>query len=422
MKTQTDPLIARYLAVRARTEALAAPLLPEDQMIQSMPDASPTRWHRAHTTWFFETFVLEPHLPGYTSPHPLYRALFNSYYNGIGEQWPRARRGVLSRPTVAEVGDWRRRVDGAMVELLSSAEPATRAAIESLVQIGLHHEQQHQELIVTDIKHGLLQNPLDPIYAPGAAAPVEHAKPERAWVDFDGGVVDIGHAGDGFAYDNEGPAHRALVHPFRLASELITAGEYLEFVEDGGYTAPHLWLSDGWDAVQREGWRAPLYWFREGGGWRQRTLGGARDLDPGAPVCHVSFFEADAYARWRGARLPTEFEWEHAAREAAPAPDGTFADDEAWHPVGRAAPTHGGLRHLLGEVWEWTQSAYLPYPGYRAPADALGEYNGKFMNGQRVLRGGSCATPRDHIRPTYRNFFQPDKRWQFTGIRLADDR
>ncbi len=417
-----DPLARRYRAIRGRTEALAAPLGPEDQMIQSMPDASPTRWHRAHTTWFFETFVLEPHLPGYQSPHPLYRPLFNSYYNGVCEQWPRPRRGILSRPTVAEVGRWRQRVDGAVLELLAGADDGLRGTVAPLIEIGLHHEQQHQELIVTDIKHGLLQNPLDPIYLPHVAAPVGHAKADGALVEFAGGVTDIGHVGEGFHFDNEGPRHRVLLEPFALAADLVTCGEYRAFMEAGGYTTPHLWLSDGWAAAQAEGWRAPLYWIEDGGRWRQRTLGGRRDLDDDAPVTHVSFFEADAYARWRGRRLPTEFEWEHAARRVQPAPDGTFAEDGALHPIGREAPAHGGLRHLLGEVWEWTASAYLPYPRYRAPADALGEYNGKFMNGQRVLRGGSCATPRDHIRSTYRNFFQPEKRWQFTGIRLADDR
>lgn len=422
----SDPLADRYRAVRARTEALAAPLGPEDQMVQSMPDASPTRWHRAHTTWFFETFVLEPHLPGYQSPHPLYRTLFNSYYNGVGEQWDRHRRGILSRPTVAEVGAWRARVDRAMLELLAGADAALRATLDPLIEIGLNHEQQHQELIVTDIKHGLLQNPLDPVYRPEAAAPVPHA-PRAGWVDFVGGTVSVGHIGAGFHFDNEGPAHRVLLEPYALSGELVTNGEFRAFVEAGGYSTPQLWLSDGWATAQAEGWRAPLYWIEDGGRWRQRTLGGRRELDDGAPVTHVSFFEADAYARFVGKRLPTEFEWEHAARTAQPAADGTFADDDAGalgplHPVGRAAPTHGGLRHLLGEVWEWTQSAYLPYPRYRAPADALGEYNGKFMNGQRVLRGGSCATPRDHVRITYRNFFQPEKRWQFTGIRLADDR
>ncbi len=414
-------LADRYRAVRARTEALTAPLGPEDQMVQSMADASPTRWHRAHTTWFFETFVLEPHLKGYESPHPLYRELFNSYYNGVGAQWPRHRRGVLSRPTVAEVGAWRQRVDRAMVELLAGADDALRQIVDPLIEVGLNHEQQHQELIVTDIKHGLLQNPLDPIYDPKAAAPVAHAS-KAGWVELAGGLVEVGYTGDGFHFDNERPVHRVHTAPFALAGDLVTCGEFGEFIEAGGYTTPHLWLSDGWATVQAEGWRAPLYWVSDGGRWRQRTLGGRRDLDDGAPVTHVSFFEADAYARWRGKRLPTEFEWEHAARSVKPAADGTFADDGALHPVGRAAPTHGGLRHLLGEVWEWTQSAYLAYPRYRAPADALGEYNGKFMNGQRVLRGGSCATPRDHIRVSYRNFFQPDKRWQFSGIRLADDR
>jgi len=416
-----DGLWSRYRAVRARTEALAAPLGPEDQMIQSMPDASPTRWHRAHTTWFFETFVLEPHAAGYRSPEPLYRSLFNSYYNGVCEQWDRHRRGVLSRPTVAEVGIWRATVDAAMGAFLSRADEALLAAVAPLIEIGLNHEQQHQELIVTDIKHGLLQNPLVPAYRDDAARSVAHAAPAKGWVGFDGGMVDIGHAGDGFMFDNEGPAHQTWVHPFALAPELVTCGEWLAFMKAGGYSTPHLWLSDGWATLQQSCWAAPLYWVERDGAWAQATLGGLREIDPAAPVTHVSFFEADAYARWAGARLPSEFEWEHAARTTRPEADGTFADDGDLHPVGRDAPTHGGLRHLLGEGWEWTQSSYLPYPGYRAPRDALGEYNGKFMNAQRVLRGGSCATPRDHIRASYRNFFQPDKRWQFTAIRLADE-
>lgn len=420
MKPET--LAERYRRIRALTEALAAPLAVEDQVIQSMPDASPTRWHRAHTTWFFETFVLAPHAPGHRSPEPLYQHLFNSYYNAVCPQWPRARRGILSRPTVAEVGAWRRRVDAAMVELIAGADPALHATIAPLVTLGLNHEQQHQELLVTDIKHALLQNPLVPVYREDAAVAVKHApRAEAAEVAFDGGLVEIGDDGDGFHFDNERPVHRVYLRPFRLAAELVTCGEYRAFIDAGGYREPSLWLSDGWHAAQSEGWQAPLYWVREGEAWHQLTLGGRRAIDDDAPVCHVSFFEADAYARWRGKRLPTEHEWEHAARLVSPAADGTLLDDEAFHAIGNAAPCHGGLRHLIGEVWEWTQSSYLPYPGYRAPRDALGEYNGKFMNAQRVLRGGSCATPRDHVRASYRNFFPPDKRWQFSGIRLADD-
>lgn len=430
MARMKETLADRYRRVRARTEALAAPLCVEDQIIQSMPDASPVRWHRAHTTWFFETFVLGPHAPSHRSPHPAYRHLFNSYYNGVCEQWARARRGILSRPTVAEVGAWRAEVDAAMLGLIERADSALLGTIEPLITLGLNHEQQHQELIVTDIKHGLLQNPLVPVYREDAAVSPKRAARDDgpAEVGFDGGLVEIGFDGEGFHFDNERPVHRAYLRPYRLARDLVTCGEYRAFIDAGGYRDASLWLSDGWDVVQREGWQAPLYWHQSGegsveacGDWHQLTLGGRRPIDDGAPVTHVSFFEADAFARWADKRLPTEHEWEHAARLAKPEADGTFLDDEAFHPVGRDAPLHGGLRHLLGEGWEWTQSSYLPYPGYEAPRDALGEYNGKFMNAQRVLRGGSCATPRDHIRVSYRNFFQPDKRWQFTAIRLADD-
>ena len=410
-------LVARYREVRGRTEALCAPLALEDYVVQSMPDASPPKWHLAHTTWFFETFVLEGRVPEHHSPDPAYAYLFNSYYEGVGPQFPRAERGSLSRPTVAEVRDWRRRVDDAVLGALTADRLDARG--RWLLELGLHHEEQHQELLVVDLKSALLKNPLDTPIVDLPSAP--EYPPPGGFVALDGGVVEIGHAGDGFAYDNEGPRHRVLLEPFALGADLVTNRDFLAFIGDGGYRRPGLWLSDAWLTVQAEGWRHPLYWEPGDGVWWERTLGGRRILPPDAPVTHVSFFEADAFARWAGARLPTEAEWEHATQRAAPAADGTLLDDGALHPEGRAVPTHGGFRHLLGEVWEHTQSPYRPYPGFVPPSGAVGEYNGKFMNGQYVLRGGSAATPRDHLRPTYRNFFGPDKRWNFSGIRLAKD-
>lgn len=401
-------------AVRRRTEALTAPLTPEDCTVQSMADASPARWHLAHTTWFFETFVLKPHAEGFRPRDPRYEVVFNSYYNGVGEQFPRALRGTLSRPSVAEILAWRAEIDEELAALLERGDPA----VERLVRIGLHHEQQHQELIVTDIKHALCTSPLDPVYRDDLAVG-ERRGDVAPGLECDEGVVELGFEGAGFHFDNERPRHRVLLSPHRLAGELVTNAEWLAFMEDGGYRRHELWLSDGWDCCGC--WEAPLYWRRVDGRWHTMTLGGLRPVALHEPVTHVSFFEADAYARWAGARLPTEAEWEHAASQVGAVPDGTFVEDDALHPIGAAAPAHGGLRHLLGEVWEWTSSPYRPYPGYRAPPGAVGEYNGKFMNGLYVLRGGSCATPRDHIRATYRNFFAPDKRWQFSGVRLAWD-
>ena len=405
------PPVDRYREVRKRSEAFCSPLQIEDHLLQSMPDASPLRWHLAHVTWFFETFLLVPFSSSYRVREPRYRMLFNSYYNGVGAQWPRDRRHLLSRPTVAEILNWRTEVDAAVIRLLESPTADQLRVLE----VGLNHEQQHQELMVTDLKHGLLQNPLCPAYD-ATLCQEKAAALLSAFVGFEGGVVAVGHAGDGFHWDNEAPRHRQFLEPFELSSDLVSNADFEAFVEDDGYRRPDLWLSDGWAQVAAQGWRAPLYWGED----RQvGTLGGQRTLDPHAPVTHVSFFEADAFARWSGARLPTEFEWEHAAEVSGAVAEGTFVDDGAFHPVGRACEHRGGLRHMLGEVWEWTSSAYAPYPGYRAEPGALGEYNGKFMNDQRVLRGGSCATSRDHIRRTYRNFFPAAKRWQFTGIRLA---
>ncbi len=405
-------LASRYRAVRAATERLREGLSAEDCVVQSMPDASPTKWHLAHTSWFFETFVLErrsKHAPF----HPEYRVLFNSYYQTVGAQHPRPDRGMLTRPSLEEVLAYREHVDRAMLEVFASEVPAEVAAI---VDLGLHHEQQHQELILTDLKYLLARNPLRPAYR-GRAEATASDVPELGWRAEAEGLRWIGHDGRGFAFDNEGPRHRVFLTKFELASRPATNGEFLRFVEDGGYDRPELWLSDGWNAVEGKGWSAPLYWERHDGRWSIFTLSGLRALDLSEPVCHVSFYEADAYARWAAARLPTEAEWEAAAADAPI--EGTFLESERFHPA--PASADGPVLQLFGDVWQWTASAYAPYPGYRPLPGALGEYNGKFMANQLVLRGGSCATPRSHVRPSYRNFFPPDARWQFSGIRLARD-
>lgn len=385
-----------------------------------MPDVSPTRWHLAHTTWFFETFVLKP-TEGYRAFHPRFEYLFNSYYNTVGEQFPRARRGLISRPGLAEILEYRQAVDAAMEELLAGEECSQRVA--EVVTLGLQHEQQHQELMLTDIKHVLSCNPLFPAYVDrplGCGSGGARREGERLVLSFAGGLHEIGHAGEGFAYDNESPRHRVYLEPFWLSRELVTAGEYLDFIADGGYRRPELWLSLGWQTVQSEGWNAPLYWHEDEGRWYHFTLGGLFEVERSVPVCHVSYFEADAFARWRGERLPTEAEWEVASAEAPLT--GYFGrnpvrSNYAIHPV--AAGFGDESAQLLGNLWQWTASPYVAYPGYAPPAGAIGEYNGKFMCNQYVLRGGSCATPPGHIRRTYRNFFPPEARWQFTGIRLA---
>jgi ergothioneine biosynthesis protein EgtB len=410
-------LAERYREVRAFTERLTEPLAPEDMVVQSMPDVSPTKWHLAHTSWFFERFVLMEHLPGYVPLHETYLYLFNSYYQQAGERHCRDQRGYISRPTVAEVKAYRRHVDAAMAKLLEGPDEGRAGAVEALVTLGIHHEQQHQELMLTDIKHVFSVNPLRPVYRETAARSGSDPARPLGWTRFEGGVKEIGYAGDGFAYDNEGPRHREFLEPFELADRLVSCGEYLEFMEDGGYRRPELWLSLGWATAQEHGWSEPYYWERRDGVWMLFTLGGMREVDPAEPLCHISYFEADAFARWAGARLPTEAEWEVAA-EGMPL-RGNFVDEGRYHPA--PAPAGAGLVQLYGDVWEWTASPYTPYPGFQPAAGAVGEYNGKFMCNQYVLRGGSCATSRSHIRPTYRNFFPPDATWQFTGLRLARD-
>ena len=434
----TRPLALHYAAVRAQTEALAAPLSEADCQVQSMPDASPTKWHLAHLTWFFETFVLEPHEAGFKPHDTAYRVLFNSYYQGVGAQHPRAQRGLVTRPTLAQVRVYRAAVDERIAALLAAPHAHE---VDTLVALGLQHEQQHQELILTDLLHLLSLNPANPVYQPrwplARVAPVA-----QAWVPFfadtPGAVVDVGHRGPGFAFDNETPRHRQYLRPYALARRLTTHGEWAAFVADGGYTEPRWWLSAGWDWVRTQGIEAPLYWRRHGTAiapdWHCFTLHGLVPLDEHTPITHISYFEADAFARWWSAqhpgqpatRLPTEFEWELAAEqhEAGALAAGNFLESGALHPLavsGSGSAEPAGPLQLLGDVWEWTGSSYLPYPGFRAWDGAVGEYNAKFMINQMVLRGGSCATPRSHVRTSYRNFFPAEARWQFNGLRLARD-
>ncbi len=402
----------RYRRVRDASLALTAHLSAEDQLAQSMPDASPVKWHLAHTTWFFETFLLTPHLPGYKVFDPAFAYLFNSYYEALGPRQPRPQRGLLTRPSLERVLAYRAHVDAAMGRLLSSDH-----TLQELLDLGLAHEQQHQELILMDVLHLFAQSPLKPAFAPAPALPVARDPGPAAEIAFDGGLVEIGHRGPGFAFDNETPRHRVYLEPFRLADRLVTNAEWLAFMADGGYARPELWLSEGWARVQAEGWSAPLYWREGPGGWLAMTLQGLRALAPYAPVTHVSYYEADAYATWAGARLPTESEWEHAAGGAST--EGNFVERGQFGPA--AAGGSAGLRQMFGDVWEWTRSPYGPYPGFQPAPGAIGEYNGKFMIGQMVLRGGCCATPEGHVRPTYRNFFYPHQRWMFSGVRLAWD-
>jgi ergothioneine biosynthesis protein EgtB len=411
-----------FEATRRDSEALAANLSPEDQAIQSMPDVSPTKWHLAHTSWFFETFVLGPLDPGYRVFDPAFAYLFNSYYEAVGPRHPRPERGLLSRPTVDAIGAYRDHVTAAVLRLAEQAADSVWREASPLIELGINHEQQHQELMLMDIKHVFSVNPLLPAYHAPRPYAVPSRAPDRQWVAFAGGLHEIGHDGSGFAFDNEGPRHRDWLESFRLSAHPVTCGEYLEFISDGGYRRPEFWLSDGWAAVQQEGWQAPLYWRCEDGAWRIFTLAGERRIEPGEPVCHVSFYEADAFARWAGGRLPTEAEWEHAAAGVPLA--GNLADSRNYHPCPDPDPDPVGapaLRQMIGDVWEWTASPYVAYPRFRQVSGAIGEYNGKFMSNQMVLRGGAAVTPADHVRITYRNFFPPAARWAFAGFRLAED-
>jgi ergothioneine biosynthesis protein EgtB len=410
-------LETRYHRVRRATERLCEPLSPEDCVVQSMPNCSPAKWHLAHTSWFFETFILERAVQDYTSFNPQFRVLFNSYYQSVGEQYSRPQRGLLTRPTLDEVLGYRRHVDHHLIAALKGQSKIEEIA--DLVELGLNHEQQHQELVLTDVKHLLSHNPLRPAYMTRLAGDeVERPAQALRWRRYQGGIQSIGHEGASFAFDNEQPRHRVLIEPFEIASRAVTTGEYLAFIEDGGYERPEFWLSDGWYTLSEQQWHAPLYWERQDRDWSEFSLCGQHALRLNEPVSHVSFYEADAYARWAGARLPTEAEWESVAIEQLI--EGNFIESGLLHPA-PGADHEGAPAQMFGDVWEWTKSPYTSYPGFRAAEGALGEYNGKFMCNQMVLRGGSCATPQSHIRATYRNFFAPDSRWQFTGIRLCRD-
>ncbi len=425
-QSRVECLRDRFNQIRNFTNALCAGLEPEDCVVQSMPDVSPTKWHLAHTTWFFETFILKKFVPGYRAEIPEYAYLFNSYYNAAGDMHRRDLRGLISRPTVSQAQRYRASVDSHIDDLLSNPDESLLDEMEAILVLGFHHEQQHQELLITDIKHVFAQNPLYPVFRQRNRDVAAKTITPIRFIDFGETVTAIGHDGDGFAYDNERPRHRALVPAFSLATRPVTNGEFIAFVEDNGYSRPEFWLSLGWMTVNEQRWNAPLYWTKRDGAWWNFTLSGLRPLDQSEPVTHISYFEADAYANWAKARLPTEFEWERAALSCPI--EGNFVETELFHPVAVVSavsadkPGKGQRLHqMFGDVWEWTRSAYSPYPGYRAVPGALGEYNGKFMCNQYVLRGGSCATSRIHIRRSYRNFFQPEKRWQFTGIRLARD-
>ena len=411
---QKESVLKHFKDVRAFSHYLVEPLEVEDFVIQASEFASPTKWHLAHTSWFFETFVLEKFDEDFESLHPQYAYFFNSYYLQTGVPFTRAKRGVLSRPTVKEVFEYRQYVNEQIASFIDSASDEMWAEAAKVIEIGIHHEQQHQELILTDLKYMLGQNPLLPVYRETDHQPVPNAG-SLEWISFEEQVTEIGNEGDEFTYDNEHPRHRTLVQDFQLSNRLVTNGEYLEFINARGYSESKLWLDEGWSAVKNNDWKAPLYWFKRDEKWMQFTLSGAREVDLNEPVTHVSYYEADAFARWKGVRLPTEQEWEHACGDLPI--DGNFVEDGNFHPTGSESPKE--LKQMYGDVWEWTMSAYAPYPNYKPLPGALGEYNGKFMANQYVLRGGSCATSKTHIRKTYRNFFHADARWQFSGIRLA---
>ncbi len=419
-RPQADPtaqakmLTQRLHAVRARTESLCTPLAIEDYVIQASEFVSPPKWHLAHTTWFFETFILLPFSPGYRVFDEAYAHLFNSYYETAGTFFPRPQRGLLSRPTVEEIYRYRNHVDEAMQALLNGLSQPSEHDILTRVALGIEHETQHQELLLMDVKYNFSANPLKPVYQNVQATPVSVTSMD--WQAVSGGIVEIGHDGTGFSFDNERPRHQTLLRDFRLANRLVNNREYLAFIADDGYRRPELWLSDGWHTINSEHWQAPLYWQRENDYWKQYTLSGMQPLSPEEPVAHLSYFEADAYARWAGKRLPTEAEWEHAATSLPIS--GNFLESGVLHPQGAS---HAGLTQLYGDLWEWTQSAYSSYPGFKPLPGTLGEYNGKFMSGQMVLRGGCCVTAQDHIRASYRNFFRPADRWMFSGLRLAED-
>jgi ergothioneine biosynthesis protein EgtB len=420
-----EALVHRFHEVRSHTETLAAPLSPEDQTVQSMADVSPTKWHRAHVTWFFETFVLADNEQGFTPFQDKYWFLFNSYYEAVGPRFSRPQRGVISRPGAHDVGVYRGNVDERMRDLIATLDGGTLEKLSPTIELGFHHEQQHQELLLMDIKHVLSLNPLRPAYVelPSAASSADAEPDTLGWVDVGGGLVEIGHEGHGFSFDNELPRHQVWLEPYRVADRLVTNGEWLEFMADGGYRRHDLWLSDGWAKVNAEGWRAPFYWTELDGVWFEHTLHGTWPVNPALPVTHVSHYEADAYATWAGKRLPSEAEWEHAVAQDGRRGEvaGNLANVETFHPSAAPASGSGGrLRQAYGDCWEWTSSAYLPYPGFHPAEGAIGEYNGKFMSNQMVLRGGCALTPPDHARATYRNFFPPGSRWAMSGVRLAD--
>lgn len=414
-KGRAGELRKRLFETRALSRTLVDPLSDEDQVVQAMEDASPTKWHLGHTTWFFESFLLAELDTSYKLFDEDFAYCFNSYYEGKGERHPRPFRGLLTRPGADAVRAYRAHVDEALDRFLN--EDVDDAALD-IVELGINHEQQHQELLLTDILSLFASQPLRPAYRKAALAAADKSYPAK-YIAFDGGIAEAGHAGDGFSYDNEGPRHEVLLHPFALADRCVTKGDWLDFMADGGYETPALWLSDGWATVREQGWRGPLYWEEHDGEWRQMTLAGMRPIDPAAPVAHLSYFEADAFARWSGKRLPTEFEWEHASETTED--NGPTLGSDAYRPSPAGKPD-GSLKQMFGDVWEWTQSHYSPYPGYEPPKGAVGEYNGKFMCAQFVLKGASCVTPDGHSRRTYRNFFYPHQRWQFTGLRLAEDR